>query len=286
MAEASPGDVEQPAPRGGAELCDDPFLAAGAAPTPGAGGSAGGPGGAQAPEAAAAPSSSSSQQASSSSRSSSFTCLVLLVMIWQAIVLSKYATSFPGSIFTGEHKSMTKSCANLFWVTNWSLFLTVFMIFIDGALAVVGRVPEIEEAFPGCVGLVKIGEGVTFIMKFAIAVIGIWVVAFEVKTDEVDSCSDLYSCAWWCFVGLLLLPCCIWCVFMAGAAAGHAAAQDRREDAAAAAILTQAPSYGTSEQAGQPVQPQVVQPFSGQGHKLAADDTGEGAVEAVHEARA
>lgn len=188
---------------------------------------------------------------------------LVLVMVWQAVVLSHHSTSFPGSIFTGEHKSgMTPSCEMLFWVTNWSLFLSLFMIAIDGVLLVAGRARGIE----GCLQAVKLGEGVAHMMKLVIAVMGIWVVAFRVKSEETLGCAELYSCAWWCFLGFLLIPCIICGIFIVGVRAGHAAARDSlpmAEDA----LLSGGPSYGTVAQPAQP--PSGVEPFAGQGHRLA-----------------
>jgi len=258
-AEASAGDIERPVP----DLGSDPFLTNGAggdaaglgaagSTGPGAGGAAEGDGDGGAPQGTAAYSGGSGS------------CFLALVMVWQAVVLSHHSASFPGSIFTGEHNSgMTPSCEMLFWVTNWSLFLSIFMIAMDGVLLVVGRSRGIEGSV---VQAVKFGEGVANTLKFIIAVIGIWVVAFKVKSEETLGCAELYSCAWWCFVGFLLIPCLICGLFIAGVRAGHAAARDSlpmAEDT----LLNQGPSYGTVAQPAQP--PSGVEPFAGQGHRLA-----------------
>ncbi|CAK0829309.1 unnamed protein product [Prorocentrum cordatum] len=194
-------DIERPAP----DLCADPFLTSGAGGgATGLNSSAGGSSGLGAGSAAEeGGGDGSAQEGTAAYSGGSGGCFLAMVMVWQAVALSHHSSSFPGSIFTGEHKSgMTPSCEMLFWVTNWSLFLSIFMIAMDGVLLIAGRTRGIE----GCLQVVKLGEGVAHTLKIFIAVMGIWVVAFKVKSEETVGCAELYSCAWWCFVGFLLIP--------------------------------------------------------------------------------
>mmetsp|Transcript_11172 Transcript_11172/g.29784 ORF Transcript_11172/g.29784 Transcript_11172/m.29784 type:complete len:277 (-) Transcript_11172:62-892(-) len=269
--DAAAADIERPAPaaadieRPAPDLCADPFLTSGAGGgATGLNSSAGGSSGLGAGSAAEeGGGDGSAQEGTAAYSGGSGGCFLAMVMVWQAVALSHHSSSFPGSIFTGEHKSgMTPSCEMLFWVTNWSLFLSIFMIAMDGVLLIAGRTRGIE----GCLQVVKLGEGVAHTLKIFIAVMGIWVVAFKVKSEETVGCAELYSCAWWCFVGFLLIPCLICGLFIAGVRAGHAAARDSLPTAEGA-LLARGPSYGTVPQPAQPAP--GVEPFAGQGHRLA-----------------
>jgi len=173
------------------------------------------------------------QAAVSHSGSSGVTLFLLFVTVWQAVVLSRHSVSFPWSILTGAHEpNMTPSCDKLFWVTNWSLFLSIFMIMSDCALMFAVHTRGME----GCLEAVKMGEAVANFVKMIIAVCGIFVVAFQVRSEETANCRELYSCAWWCFVGFLLVPCLVCGLFIAGVRTGLAGAQGSYPPAAGDAL--------------------------------------------------
>lgn len=272
------GDIETP----GGDLRGDPFLAgpgggssgsakpaggdasrAGApAAAPGGASSAPGVDGAAPSDDVAAAEASTESPRAGCSHTSAF---VLIIMVWQAIVLRKHSKSFPGSIFSGEHNALSAPCEKLYWVLNWSLFLSIFMIALDVSIFCVAKLPGLSDALPGCLHLVKFGEAVGNFLKLFVGLVGFWVVAVQVKSSQVGDCSELYSCAWWCFLGFLLLPCLV-CVFLVGVHAGASAAhQGAYPNTPSDSLLVQGPSYGTT---AHPAQPAALPPFSGQGHKL------------------
>lgn len=221
------------------------------------------------------------------SSSNGFSTLVMLIIItWQGCMVSKYGMSFPGTILTGEHKPLNSSCTNLFWITDWSLFLSLFMVVLDGVLTTIAVAPRLKERFAGCVSLAKFGEGFTGLMKTWIAIAGIVVILFRVDPKETHECRDLYQCAWWCFVGVLLVPVAMFCCFMAVVGTASTVAQAVDADGAGlidtgagagigAPLGGHRASYGTgliAQPQGPRMSEHTVQPFSGKGNKLAGDD--------------
>eukprot|EP00933_Yihiella_yeosuensis_P031102 TRINITY_DN2463_c0_g1_i1.p1 TRINITY_DN2463_c0_g1~~TRINITY_DN2463_c0_g1_i1.p1 ORF type:complete len:287 (-),score=31.44 TRINITY_DN2463_c0_g1_i1:118-885(-) len=203
--------------------------------------------------------------------SGSNSLLILIIASWQAVLISKYSKTFPHSILTGEHTQLNKSCSDLFWATDYSLLIAVFLILIDGTFVLVAFNPGLEDKLDGCIGLVRFFETVAGLLKLYVSIMGIFVI-MGAKGSEIGDCYDLYYCAWWCFVGLLLLNALMGCcmiIFLAGLHLGRASAGAEGVSVNAAAP----PMYGAVT--GQPGQPQaeVVTPFTGHGHRLGDDPT-------------
>lgn len=106
---------------------------------------------------------------------------------------------------------MNASCEHLFDVMLWSLFATCAIIVFEAVTFVFAMLPPYYEC---CAGLVLSGECIAGLGRQAIAIWGL-VVVLTVDRSDVSVCRDLYACAWWCFVGFLVLGialvCCSLC---------------------------------------------------------------------------
>uniref|UniRef100_A0A7S0AA08 Uncharacterized protein n=1 Tax=Pyrodinium bahamense TaxID=73915 RepID=A0A7S0AA08_9DINO len=187
------------------------------------------------------------------------------VTVWQGLVLRRHSVSIQALILTGQHEKMNSSCENIFWVLSWAFFLSLVMVLLNAALGAISLVPQLNLVR----GLVNAGKSLASIFEVSIAIWGIVVIAFKVRENDTLQCPELYACAWWCFVGFVLLPLVITgisCFFLAGFATGAAAAA--QEAGARSSGFASAATYGSSGADPQPQVPTAVQPFAGQPHRL------------------
>jgi len=194
------------------------------------------------------------------------TLVVVVIACWQAAILARYSLHFPSAIYTGDHVTLNTSCADLFWVTRVSLVLSIILIGIDCAVALASMTIRLERNCQGCISVGTMAEGFGGLVKIYITVSGILAILGSNDRD-VEQCSDLYNCAWWCFVGLYVVSaavgCCI-CVFFFGLTAGAMAREAPNSNPRREQLPPSVPQYGTLGAIGRA----EVQPFSGQGHKL------------------
>eukprot|EP00928_Gymnodinium_smaydae_P077862 TRINITY_DN61371_c0_g1_i1.p1 TRINITY_DN61371_c0_g1~~TRINITY_DN61371_c0_g1_i1.p1 ORF type:complete len:206 (-),score=29.40 TRINITY_DN61371_c0_g1_i1:98-715(-) len=151
---------------------------------------------------------------------------------YQACVLNSVSKDFPRSLFTRQHVHLNGSCTTMFEVTNASLALFVIIIIVD-LIAMCG-----ENA---CILSVEFFANLT---KCILGIIGVFAVLFRVDVDEVKECLHLYNCAWWSFVGIILISFCFSCFFLP---------DEKREGREHVKVsLNEGASYGTQAEAGKP----------------------------------
>eukprot|EP00928_Gymnodinium_smaydae_P063143 TRINITY_DN46812_c0_g1_i1.p1 TRINITY_DN46812_c0_g1~~TRINITY_DN46812_c0_g1_i1.p1 ORF type:complete len:209 (+),score=9.89 TRINITY_DN46812_c0_g1_i1:58-627(+) len=150
-----------------------------------------------------------------------FTCLLT---VWQAIVLERYSKDFPRSIFNGAHiDSISNSCLDLFKLVNFSLFVCALSLPVDVSIMLFNFVhADLAKSARVLVAIVKCCEAVLAFLRIAVGFGGMFVMLFLVNVDELQGCSDLYRCCWWCFVGIMFLICVVACCVM-GVASRRAA---------------------------------------------------------------
>mmetsp|Transcript_22877 Transcript_22877/g.72442 ORF Transcript_22877/g.72442 Transcript_22877/m.72442 type:complete len:209 (+) Transcript_22877:83-709(+) len=188
-------------------------------------------------------------------------------MIWQGSVLLKYTPGPKAMVLTGKHVQLNNSCESMFVVLSWSLFLSIVVAILNLTLALMSLIPCLVVLRD----LVKVWMRLTGVFEAMVAIWGVTVISFQVREPETHACRDLYACAWWCFVGFLLLPAIVLlvsCLFLAGFATGAAAA---REAGAARPTPQPTGTYGSNGTVHHPSG--NVQPFSGQPHRLGGEES-------------
>jgi len=140
--------------------------------------------------------------------------LTIAVIIWQSITVGRYIAVFPSSLWNGTTQStLNESCSGLFMVMHWTVFLTVFVVLAEMSMLLVILMPGVRICCLPCLGLCACADGVAQITKVVFAIWGI-IEVLNAKKNEVTTCSDLYSCAWWTYLGFFLVSmalCCLCC---------------------------------------------------------------------------
>lgn len=142
--------------------------------------------------------------------------LSLIIICWQSTVVERYSLYWPGSLWSGHaNVLLNQSCERIYFVMHWTLFWTYVSLFCEFLLLMVAFVPLIGLCCLPCMCCCVLGDMLGYLGKFGFAVWGFWVV-LTVRSAETPGCQDLYSCAWWSYLGIFLLSivfvalsCCI-----------------------------------------------------------------------------
>jgi len=144
--------------------------------------------------------------------------LHLVIIIWQCSVMHSYAAQWPAAIINGHHVGgLSDSCSKLFEVMHWTIFIHILhgvgalTLFI---LAVVAKdFPSVNKL---CCPSICISYGIEIGCSIAVLVANIWglVVLIQVGGNTTSACNDMYNCAWWTYLGFLLVSLAVGVCFL------------------------------------------------------------------------
>mmetsp|Transcript_15085 Transcript_15085/g.33187 ORF Transcript_15085/g.33187 Transcript_15085/m.33187 type:complete len:181 (-) Transcript_15085:79-621(-) len=122
------------------------------------------------------------------------------LLIWQYNMVTKYAE---GSLYDGNHVLMTTTCGSIFSVMHKSLMLTILLAGLEIYILGIAIVPEFTVCCWPCLFIAACGACMAGIAKLVVSIMGIIVVA-RANRAECSECADLYNCAWYVFIGMLI----------------------------------------------------------------------------------
>mmetsp|Transcript_21469 Transcript_21469/g.47633 ORF Transcript_21469/g.47633 Transcript_21469/m.47633 type:complete len:176 (+) Transcript_21469:88-615(+) len=126
--------------------------------------------------------------------------ITVALLVWQYMVVTKYAE---GAFYNTSQVGMTATCVSVFLVLQKSLLLTIFLTALEVYIVAIAVVPPCAIFCWPCLFLATCGACLAGIAKFMVSVMGI-IVVMSAKRSECADCADLYSCAWYVFIGMLI----------------------------------------------------------------------------------
>jgi len=126
---------------------------------------------------------------------------MVLISMWQALVVQKYSMLWPDAMWNWSSIYSGQACRKIFFVIHWTLALNLIITTLEAIALVVTVVPQLHACFWPCVYLSSAMECCAGLVRCALAMWGMFVVA-GTDSESCEMCRDLYSCAWWCFIGM------------------------------------------------------------------------------------
>mmetsp|Transcript_43417 Transcript_43417/g.100673 ORF Transcript_43417/g.100673 Transcript_43417/m.100673 type:complete len:184 (-) Transcript_43417:52-603(-) len=146
--------------------------------------------------------------------------LTAVIIGWQALTVSYHSKSFPSTLWTGEtNEVLNEACARVFFVMRWTVLLTFFIIV---AKLFIALMQGIQACLP-CMTILAIMDIIAEIAKQLFFFWGLYVVLTTDEKQVQAQCPDLWTCAWWSFLGFLLLSLVFACCFVCCAVPAMAA---------------------------------------------------------------
>mmetsp|Transcript_95205 Transcript_95205/g.193695 ORF Transcript_95205/g.193695 Transcript_95205/m.193695 type:complete len:197 (-) Transcript_95205:113-703(-) len=132
--------------------------------------------------------------------------LTIIVVIWQAIVVHRYSQHWPSSLWTGKSffVDLTPSCRRIFFVMHWTVLLTAFVLIAEVFMLFV-EVTRLMNCCAPCMWCCRVIDFAGGVAKVCFAIWGIAEILHLNVSSAETNCSDLYDCAWWTYLGILLV---------------------------------------------------------------------------------
>jgi len=152
---------------------------------------------------------------------------IAVVVCWQAVTVSYHSKSFPSALWTGEtNEVLNPACARVFFVMRWNVMLACFII---TAKAIIAATQDIQACLP-FTKILTIMDVIAELAKWGCNMWGLYVVLTTDEKQVQGQCPDLWICAWWSFLGFLLIilvgVCCTVIFTLPAAMAANAAKEE------------------------------------------------------------